>query len=109
MNNLYRPESKIMPAVIRKPAVTPAIMRAMQNLSTEQPPTFIRKRGVAPSIMPAVMPSIVPLMSDIHKPKFVINSLDKQNNLDRTQSIGDYKPIPSATFNGELLGKVNPR
>jgi hypothetical protein len=59
---------------------------------------------------PAVIrPSVMPPMSDILKPRFVINSLDKQNNLDRTQGVGDYKPIPSATFNGAVLGKVTPR
>lgn len=55
----------------------------------------------APSIL---KPAVV--RDDIFKPRFIINSLDKQNNLDRTQGVGDYKPIPSATFNGAVLGRV---
>jgi hypothetical protein len=48
-----------------------------------------------------------PQMSDIQKPQYVINSLDKQNNdpmkgnlLDAFRGATDYKPIPSATFSG---------
>lgn len=111
MNFAKLPATKISPGMDRfadqRPRANPGIERRVDPSMNK----FIDQRPRAnPGMINKVLPFIPavqgPSISDLLKPKFYINSLDKQNNLDRTQSIGDYKPIPAATFNGAVLGKV---
>jgi hypothetical protein len=98
------------PAVMRPPSIfdryrdqgprtNPGMDRFVENQARRIMP-------VAQRILKPAVEGSAGNIPDILKPRFVINSLDKQNNLDRTQSIGDYKPIPAGTFNGAVLGRV---